>query len=42
MNAFGDHLIQPLTEAVAHGKGQGTSTVHESNELREVRQAPSE
>lgn len=37
MSAFSDDLIQSLTEAVAHAKGQGPATVHEPLDPREVR-----
>lgn len=37
MSAFGDDLIQSLTQAVAHAKGQGPGLVHEPLDPREVR-----
>ena len=37
MSAFGDELIQSLSEAVAHAKGQGLAIVHESIDPRKVR-----
>lgn len=37
MSTFGEDLIQSLTEAVAHAKGQGAATVHEPIDPREVR-----
>lgn len=37
MSTFGDDLIQSLTEAVAHAKGQGSATVHKPINPREVR-----
>lgn len=37
MSTFSDDLIQSLTEAVAHAKGQGPATVHEPIDPREVR-----
>lgn len=37
MSTFSDDLIQSLTEAVAHAKGQGPATVHEAIDPREVR-----
>lgn len=38
MSTFSDDLIQSLTEAVAHAKGQGPATVHEPIDPREVRE----
>lgn len=37
MSTFSDDLIQSLTEAVAHAKGQGPATIHEAIDPREVR-----
>lgn len=37
MSTFSDDLIQSLTEAVSHAKGQGPATVHEPMNPREVR-----
>ena len=37
MSMFGDDLIQSLTDAVAHAKGQGPATVHAPIDPREVR-----
>ena len=41
MSTFGADLIQSLTEAVAHAKGEGRAIVHAPVTPREVRkQAP--
>ncbi len=37
MSTFGDDLIRSLTEAVAHAKGQGSATIHEPIDPREIR-----
>ena len=37
MNTFGDDLIQSLTEALAHAKGEGPAIVHVPVAPREVR-----
>lgn len=37
MSIFGDDLIQSLTEAVSHAKGQGAAILHEPINPREVR-----
>lgn len=37
MNSFGDDLIQSLTEALAHAKGEGPALVHVPVAPREVR-----
>ena len=37
MSTFGDDLIQSLTEAVSHAKGQGGAILHEPIDPREVR-----
>ena len=37
MNTFGDDLIQSLTEALAHAKGEGSAIVHVPVAPREVR-----
>lgn len=37
MSAFGDDLIQSLTEAVSHAKGQEAAILHEPIDPREVR-----
>ena len=37
MNTFGDDLIQSLTEALAHAKGEGPALVHVPVAPREVR-----
>ena len=37
MNSFGDDLIQSLTEALAHAKGEGPVLVHIPVAPREVR-----
>lgn len=37
MNSFGDDLIQSLTEALAHAKGEGPALVHIPVAPREVR-----
>ena len=37
MSTFSDDLIQSLTEAVAHAKGEGPAVVHEPIDPREVR-----
>lgn len=41
MTGFSDDLIQSLTEAVAHAKGQGPAIVHEPVDPREVRKQAS-
>ncbi len=41
MSTFGDDLIQSLTEAVSHAKGQGAATVHEPIDPRSVRKQAS-
>ncbi len=38
MSTFGNDLIQSLTEATAHAKGQGPAIVHEPIDPREVRE----
>ena len=37
MNTFGDNLILPLNEALAHAKGEGAAIVHTPVAPREVR-----
>lgn len=37
MTNFSDDLIQSLTEAVSHAKGEGPATLHEPVDPREVR-----
>ena len=37
MNSFGDDLIQSLSEALAHAKGEGPALVHVPVAPREVR-----
>ena len=37
MNTFGDDLIQSLTEALAHAKGEGPAILHVPVAPREVR-----
>ncbi|MDE0433115.1 MAG: helix-turn-helix domain-containing protein [Bryobacterales bacterium] len=37
MNTFGDDLIQSLSEALAHAKGEGPAIVHAPMAPREVR-----
>ena len=37
MNTFGDDLIQAMTEALAHAKGEGPAIVHAPMTPREVR-----
>ncbi len=37
MGTFGDELIQPLNEALAHAKGGGAALVHAPVTPREVR-----
>ena len=37
MSAFGENLIQPLNEALAHSKGKGPAIVHAPVAPREVR-----
>ena len=37
MNTFGDDLIQAMTEALAHAKGDGPAIVHAPMTPREVR-----
>jgi putative transcriptional regulator len=38
MSSFGDDLIQAMTEALAHAKGEGTAIVHAPMAPREVRE----
>jgi len=38
MSTFGDDLIQAMTEALAHAKGEGPAVVHLPMTPREVRQ----
>jgi len=38
MSTFGDDLIQAMTEALAHAKGEGTAIVHTPVAPREVRE----
>lgn len=38
MSSFGDDLIQAMTEALAHAKGEGTAIVHAPMVPREVRE----
>ncbi len=38
MSSFGEDLIQSLTEAVAHAKGNGPALVHEPTNPRDVRE----
>ena len=38
MSTFGDDLIQAMTEALAHAKGEGTAIVHAPMVPREVRE----
>ena len=37
MSAFGDDLIQAMTEALAHANGEGPAVVHAAIAPREVR-----
>jgi len=41
MSTFGEDLIQSLTEAVSHAKGQGAATIHEPVDPQEVRKQAS-
>jgi putative transcriptional regulator len=38
MTTFGDDLIQAMTEALAHAKGEGPALLHESITPRAVRE----
>ncbi|MFN7025845.1 MAG: helix-turn-helix domain-containing protein [Pseudorhizobium sp.] len=38
MSTFGDDLIQAMTEALAHAKGEGPAVVHAPIAPREVRE----
>lgn len=38
MSTFGDDLIQAMTEALAHAKGEGLAIVHDPIAPREVRE----
>lgn len=38
MSTLGDDLIQAMTEALAHAKGEGTAIVHDHIAPREVRE----
>ena len=38
MSIFGDDLIQAMTEALAHAKGEGPAIVHDPIAPREVRE----
>ena len=38
MSTFGDDLIQAMTEALAHAKGEGPAIVHDPIAPREVRE----
>ena len=38
MSKFGDDLIQSMTEALAHAKGEGAAIVHAPMAPREVRE----
>ena len=38
MSTFGDDLIQAMTEALAHAKGEGSAIVHAPMAPREVRE----
>ena len=38
MSTFGDDLIQAMTEALAHAKGEGAAIVHTPVAPREVRE----
>ncbi len=38
MSTFGDDLIQAMTEALAHAKGEGPAVVHAAIAPREVRE----
>ena len=38
MSTFGDNLIQAMTEALAHAKGEGPAVVHAPIAPREVRE----
>lgn len=38
MSTFGDDLIQAMTEALAHAKGEGPAVVHAPVAPREVRE----
>jgi putative transcriptional regulator len=38
MSTFGDDLIQAMTEALAHVKGEGPAIVHDPIAPREVRE----
>ncbi len=41
MSTLGDDLIQSLTEAVAHAKGQGPAAIHEPIDPKEIRKQAS-
>ena len=38
MTTFGDDLIQAMTEALAHAKGEGLAVMHEAITPRDVRE----
>jgi putative transcriptional regulator len=38
MSTLGDDLIQAMTEAIAHAKGEGTAIIHTPIAPREVRE----
>ena len=38
MSSFGDDLIQAMSEALAHAKGEGPAVVHDSMSPTEVRE----
>ena len=38
MSTFGEDLIQSLSEALAHAKGEGPTTIHSPIAAREVRE----
>jgi putative transcriptional regulator len=40
MSSFGDDLIQAMTEAFAHAKGEGPAMVHVPMDPREVGNMP--
>lgn len=37
MSNFGEHLIQSLSEVLAHTTGEGPATVHALDDSREIR-----
>jgi putative transcriptional regulator len=38
MTSFGEDLIQAMTEAVAHARGEGSAIAHVAMDQRDVRQ----